>query len=654
MNAATDITASAMLPARLPKGYELEGFVVDVWLRDGGMAAIHRARRCSDDRRVALKLQLPSTAHDPAMQERFDREVEVIRRAAGSEHVVELLHAGVLADGRRWMAMEWIEGEDLEELLDFLRNQDQRLPLVRACQIGRDVARGLAELHEHGVVHLDLKPANVMVGRRDDGGDAVKLVDFGIAADLRQASASGDAMPVEGVLGTSAYMAPEQVAGEASHPSFDLYAWGVLMYEAISGSCVPPDGWSPETLPRVETLRRGVPRELAELVRSCMEVQAERRPESAAAVVKALVGIIGRLEKGGARASSEDVPVRSGGTQVAVRSGLFAAAAVRESGAVPQAGVAMGSGPQAVAPMAAVSDGAARSGVTEVVHTAGVAAAVRASEEIAVVRTGGTEVARTHEEVLRSSVGSGAVVTTEMVAEAMERLAELEEEEEERVGRRKRRGWVIAAVAGLVAVVGVGVFGMGGGDETKAVAAVNGGVTASAEDSVAGIGPSVHAAKTVEAATPGKEAAEEARPAEPASAAVEDGEDPGDEGSSDDAEGAQPADDPVLASTTSNEPRRRGPSEEACVKMRSEAREAKVAREWQRLLKATARRACWTEGAYRLERTRLRVQAFAERGELGRCVKEGGKSQDRETMTRVDFCKKRLAGTGGGTADPWR
>jgi serine/threonine protein kinase len=298
MQTATDITASDALPARLPRGFVLGEYVVDGWLRDGGMAAIYRAHRASDEQRVALKLQLPSTAHDEAIGARFDLEAELMWRAGGGAHGVELLDAGVLDDGRRWLMMEWIDGENLEELLDFLRNQDQRLPIDRACRIGHDVLQRLAELHEHGVVHLDLKPANVMVSHHD-GGDMVKLIDLGIAADLWQVvvRACGTEVSAKWLMGTSAYMPPEQAAGAPCNPSFDLYAWGVLMFEALSGRWLPPDGWSSETLPKLETLRREVPPELAMLVRRCMGGDPRWRPESAEAAARTLVGIMRQLER---------------------------------------------------------------------------------------------------------------------------------------------------------------------------------------------------------------------------------------------------------------------------------------------------------------------------------------------------------------------
>jgi tRNA A-37 threonylcarbamoyl transferase component Bud32 len=282
------------LPARLPKGFGLGDHVVDGWLRDGGMAAIYRAHRSADGRRVAVKLQLPSTLRDPSLGERFEREAELLWRVRGRPHVVELLDVGVLDDGRRYLVMEWVDGEDLEELLDFLRNEDRLLPVVRACRIARDVARGLAALHGLGVVHLDLKPANVMIGRREDDGDHVVLVDFGIAADL--CAQRTEREEAGALLGTSAYMSPQRARGEAPHRSCDVYALGVMLFEAVSGGCVPPDGWSPETLPRVDALRRGVPPALAELVHACMRVDASLRPASATVVAWVLDAIIGALE----------------------------------------------------------------------------------------------------------------------------------------------------------------------------------------------------------------------------------------------------------------------------------------------------------------------------------------------------------------------
>ena len=591
MQLATDITANDALPARLPKGFELGGCVVDGWLRDGGMAAIYRARRAVDDRRVALKLQLPSTAGDPSICARFDREAEVMARANGSPHVAELYDSGVLDDGRRFFVLEWVEGENLEELLDFLRNQDQRMPLERACRIGRDIARGLAELHEHGVLHLDLKPSNVMVAQ----GDEIKLVDFGIAADLHEPEATGGSQPEAAVMGTSGYMCPEQVAGRPSNPSFDVYALGVLMFEVISGTSVPRDGWKPETLPRLEGLRRGVPAALAELVRACLDFNPEQRPASAEAVMQELVRIIRGLESdgGGSRASrvsSEEIPVRTGGTEL-----------------VPQSSVSK----------------------------VGAAAPTPA-------RTGGTEVTLTHEEVLLQS-GMAPPLSPEVVAAARRQG----EQWEQARARRSRVWWAtVLGAVGVLAAVGVWLGRAGDGSDTEraegsaAVEQVS--VTGAAERVV----PEPMPAAGNVVAVPSGSAVEAAGRADPA-AGVED------QAAADEAEAAAP-----VSPSPQPEPRGGGesskrsgasrgdrPSAEECRAARADAVAAKEkSRDWRRVLKATSTKGCWTTPEQRLERKRLRVEAYAELDELEKCIEEGGKSKDTQIAARVKFCQKQLGG----------
>lgn len=420
MRFESEISADDVLPARLPKGFVLGSYVVDGWIRDGGMAAIHRARRVGDERRVAIKLQLPSPGHDPAAADRFEREVEMLRRAADSHYVVDLLDLGELEDARRYLVMEWIEGENLEELLDSLRNMDQRLPLARACRICRNVARGLAEIHERGVVHLDLKPANVMVGPEAAGGDEIKLVDFGIAADFRGVRGGESLGSV--VLGTSAYVAPEQLRGHPADPSFDVYALGVVCFETISGRSIPPRHLMSEALPRLDTLRHGAPAALADLVQSCMNVDPQRRPDSALRVALALEEVIDALEAEGARSVStpHEGPVRTGYTEVALRSNR----PIRdESVAVP-------------------------------------------------VATGGTEVVLTHDEVASQACGrpelvgaAGAEPTDRDPSKNVEIDADIAVERSEPMRRPWLRAVVLGAAASLLAA-GIGLSGDAGPAES--------------------------------------------------------------------------------------------------------------------------------------------------------------------------------------------
>lgn len=527
---STHDTTPSTLPARLPKGFVVGGYTVDRWVRDGGMAAIYRAYRASHAPRVALKLQLPSSANDPLMCERFDREAEVMRRAAGRRHVLGLLDAGVLDDGRRYLLMEWIEGENLDELLDALRNEDQRLSIARACRICRDVARGLAELHGLDVIHLDVKPANIMVRPGADGRDEIELVDFGIAADLREGATPIDYVPSSAVLGTSAYMAPERVQGHAPDPSFDVYALGVVLFESISGSCAPPHGWTPTALPRLETLRHGVPQVLADLVVACMDADPQRRPASARLVATALEEIIRALETGerGVVARPNEPLVRSGGTEVVPRS------RVREGDERP----------------------------------------------VEPAETDGTEVALTPEPPPRA-----------------------------------RRRWVALGGAASLLVAGAWmIHGQGG-----RAAAVSGPQASMPTSHLAALHD--RAGGTNEAG-PGRAVVEHdgsasASPREP---------EVGPEGKAGVASAAAAS--------------RRDP----CRAKRAEAGHAKRERKWRDVLRLTAPSSCWATGERRLQRKRLRVEAWAELHEYGRCVDEGGDSRDDVLRKRSKYCRTKLGG----------
>lgn len=494
----------AMLPLRLPRGFVVGGYVIDGWLRDGGMAAIHRARRTSDERRVAIKLQLPGSTLATSLSERFDREAEVLRRAAGGRHVVDLLDSGRLDDGRRYLVLEWVEGENLEELLDALRNGDQRLPIARACRICRDVALGLAELHAQGVVHLDLKPANVMVRAGADGTDEIKLVDLGIAADLREPDGCASDMRGSVLLGTSAYVAPEQLHGSPAAPSFDVYALGVLSFEVLSGSSAPPQQWMPEALPRLETLRHGVPTALAELVQACLQVDPRRRPASAQRVASELESILGGLEREAGRGGAQEGRVRTGQTELAP----------------PRVGV---EGPSA-----------------------------------------------------------GVVAST-------------------------RRPWLRWAVLGTAAAL-LAWMGLGrGGDELRSSGASHASGRETLDEPIG--------ASRVPAAALARERA-------PTSLVAED----------------EPA-----APTRAYEPSRRARSSGACKQRRTEIERAKARREWPQVLRMTAAGGCWIGAEQRLQRKRLRVEAYLELREYEQCVAAGDGSRDAEILEGVRYCEAKLA-----------
>jgi serine/threonine protein kinase len=296
MRLQPEITPGMMLPDRLPRGFVLDDLVVEGWLRDGATAAVYRARRSSDGRTVAVKLQLPTTTRDPILGERFEREAETLWRLRGTPYVIDLVDVGMLEDGRRYLVLEWMEGGDLDDLLELLGERDQLLPVLRACRIARDVARGLAALHERGFVHLDLEAPNVMLGSDGHGRDRVALVDLASAADLRELATFEDVVPGNPPHEVPSHVSPQRAHGGAPSASCDVFALGVLMFEAISGACAPPEGWPLDTLPRLDTLRHGVPPALADLVQACMSREVGPRPASAKVVAGVLDAIVIALE----------------------------------------------------------------------------------------------------------------------------------------------------------------------------------------------------------------------------------------------------------------------------------------------------------------------------------------------------------------------
>jgi eukaryotic-like serine/threonine-protein kinase len=206
-----------MIPALLGDRYRLGERIAG-----GGMGSVYRAVDESLGRRVAVKVLRRDLADDPAFLERFRREA---RAAAALSHpgVAGVFDYGEL-DGSAFIVMELVEGETLAERIEATG----RLPWPGAFALGEQVARALAAAHAHGLVHRDVKPANVLVGR--DG--RAKVTDFGIA----KAAASTTTLTRTGmVLGSANYVAPEQAQGDDVGPAADQYSLGCVLFEAVTG-----------------------------------------------------------------------------------------------------------------------------------------------------------------------------------------------------------------------------------------------------------------------------------------------------------------------------------------------------------------------------------------------------------------------------------
>ena len=200
---------------------------------EGGMGAVYEGENTRIHRRVAIKVLHAGVAEQGEAVARFEREAQAAGRI-GSEHIVEVLDLGTLANGDRYLVMEYLDGEGLGHRI----KSRGRLAAHELGPIAHQLMEGLAAAHGAGIIHRDLKPDNVFLLRSRGGkADFVKLLDFGISKFSQLSGDSGFSMTRTGaVMGTPYYMAPEQAKGsrELDH-RVDIYATGVILYEALTG-----------------------------------------------------------------------------------------------------------------------------------------------------------------------------------------------------------------------------------------------------------------------------------------------------------------------------------------------------------------------------------------------------------------------------------
>jgi hypothetical protein len=219
-----DLVQRAAVPT-LHEGDEFAGHRILGIAGRGGMGVVYRAIQLDLDRPVALKLIAPQLAEDPSFRERFVRES---RAAASIDHpnVIPIYYTGE-DDGALYIAMRYVEGSDLRTLV----RAEHRLEPGRAANIVAQVASALDAAHARGIVHRDVKPANVLLG----AGDHAYLTDFGLTKSV--ASHTGPTQ-AGGWVGTLGYVAPEQIRGERVDARSDVYALGCVLYHTLTG--VPP------------------------------------------------------------------------------------------------------------------------------------------------------------------------------------------------------------------------------------------------------------------------------------------------------------------------------------------------------------------------------------------------------------------------------
>jgi eukaryotic-like serine/threonine-protein kinase len=244
----------------------------------GGMSTVHLAHDRRLERDVAVKLLAEHLADDPQFVSRFRREALAAARLV-HPNIVQVFDFGLDdASGRHFIVMEYIKGRSGAELL----RDEGRLELHEAVFIVDQACRGLSHAHRHGLIHRDVKPGNLL--RSEEG--QVKLADFGIAK-------AGDAVSritqVGSVLGTAAYLSPEQAAGEEATPRSDIYSLGVVAYQLLVGR-LPYEAQSLTELalkqqreepPLLDEYDAGIPRGVAQAVAKALEMNPRHRFQSA-------------------------------------------------------------------------------------------------------------------------------------------------------------------------------------------------------------------------------------------------------------------------------------------------------------------------------------------------------------------------------------
>ncbi len=258
---------------------------IDEVVAQGGMGVVLRAEHLSLGRPVVVKVLRPKWSTDEAMAKRFEREVRVAKDFS-HPHIVRTYDSGTTPEGCLYLVMEWLEGQDLSELL----GEEGRLDIDRAMRIWKQILDALAEAHSLGIMHRDLKPANVFVTHDRHGRDHVKLLDFGIAKPVESEE---EVTKAGQICGTVAYMAPEVILEAGGGKPADVYAAALLFLEITTGQQVIEDSSAVDALYQHLKVEIPLPRVLAtraigEVLKKALAKHPDRRFPDADALLMAV------------------------------------------------------------------------------------------------------------------------------------------------------------------------------------------------------------------------------------------------------------------------------------------------------------------------------------------------------------------------------
>jgi len=273
---------------KLEPGNRVDGrYEIVRFIASGGMGSIYEARQLPLGRPVALKVMRQELASDETLAKRFAREAQTVSQLQHS-HTIVLFDYGIDPNGTLYLAMEWLDGQDLGALV----KREGHLDPVRAAKIAAQVARSLSEAHNKGIVHRDLKPENIFLVAQEGDPDFVKVLDFGIAKmaiDEPRTQITRIGM----VCGTPEFMSPEQGRSDPLDGRSDLYSLGSVLYNLLVGSA-PFEASSPlavvmkhQTEP-IPDIPADIPCALKDIVWRATQKQVEHRYASAEEMAGAL------------------------------------------------------------------------------------------------------------------------------------------------------------------------------------------------------------------------------------------------------------------------------------------------------------------------------------------------------------------------------
>jgi len=291
-----------------PVAGELIGRVIDnrysviEILGQGGMGVVYEATHKYLNRKVAIKVLQKALASDEAYVARFLREAQAVA-ALKNRHTVTVHDFGVTEDGQLYFAMELLEGRPLTDIIEG----EAPVAFDRAVGFLEQVCDSLAEAHEAGILHRDLKPDNLFISRGEDGAEFLSVLDFGIAKKVHESTDSARITDTGMILGTPHYVSPEQAHGREATPRSDIYALGVILYEMLCGH--PPfdaDSGVGVLLKHIQELPAplavaypflDVHPSVDDLLAVLLDKDPERRPQTARDFVRRIVETRDRINK---------------------------------------------------------------------------------------------------------------------------------------------------------------------------------------------------------------------------------------------------------------------------------------------------------------------------------------------------------------------